>query len=829
MQNLLEHVLEGIMIVNNEGNILYYNKRFLDKLQMDKVDLPCPISTFILDEKIAQEIIHIEDKNIECNISFRGKQQAYQYHCRNMDVTYKGQHARGILLFDKVNECSKVDLIALLKNLPYCIWIRDVEGRFVFLNEGVKYFYYKYLKNYNLDEIIGHTVEELADCKKLMQDIRTYKDHQELQFFGANPMVLPDQEVIDSKSVKFYEEYIEKPEGQEENIWLGVCKIPICDEAKNVKFVVTIKQDITDEKRLVLDVLDSQKEFFRLKHLQDLEEVEIGTFYNVLEQTKDQLMRRLMADGLIIGLYNEQKEQIDFVARAGICVKKSIRMDHIAIGKEHFRQLLNRSEIWGIKNIEDRDTTRLNVLLNLLNVRSVGVYPIQQNGKIMGILLSTYQKEREMLAHLEDSFIYSICDKISRMMERSNLLNELRLEWFERKKAEEELESFLQLSTDLVIMLNQEGRIIKFNQGWCKILGWDEADILNHNWFEFIHPDDIGLIDRNISHIGRKESVLTRIRIKNGEYRWMRWRGKFMKEQGVAYLSATDVTKDKNQEEQRIIYETTLQKEKLKTEFFANISHEFKTPINIIVSAVQLIQAEIGDFEKQSMLEREKLEKLNKRVYSIKQNGYRLLRLVNNIIELTKIDSGYLTGNFSNVEFIGLIEDIASSTIYYLENKNIEFIFDTEVEELVTACDPAQMERIILNLLSNAAKYMGRAGTVWINIEVRNEKVIIHVKDNGIGIPKDKLDNIFERFTQVNTSFIRKTEGSGLGLAIVKSLVQAQKGKICVESEVGVGTEFILTFPIWQVEGKNIETGENINSSRVERCLVEFSDVYQAK
>ena len=235
-----------------------------------------------------------------------------------------------------------------------------------------------------------------------------------------------------------------------------------------------------------------------------------------------------------------------------------------------------------------------------------------------------------------------------------------------------------------------------------------------------------------------------------------------------------------------------------------------------------MIQAELADFEDEKSAV---VERINKHTVAIYQNGYRLLRLVNNIIELTKMDSGFLRANLVNVDIISLVEDVALSTVNYLAQKQIELVFDTEVEELVTACDPVKMESIMLNLLSNSVKYMERSGTVFVWIAVKDQQVMIHVKDNGVGIPKKKLNNIFERFVQGNDSIVRKTEGSGLGLAIVKSLVTVQKGTIQVESTEGVGTEFIISLPIWQVEGQKKES-VNLGGSLTERCKIEFSDIY---
>jgi signal transduction histidine kinase len=144
------------------------------------------------------------------------------------------------------------------------------------------------------------------------------------------------------------------------------------------------------------------------------------------------------------------------------------------------------------------------------------------------------------------------------------------------------------------------------------------------------------------------------------------------------------------------------------------------------------------------------------------------------------------------------------SVAEFAKNKGISLIFDTEVEEKIMACDVDNIERIMLNLLSNSIKYTKPGGNIYVNIYDNEEAVTVSVKDTGIGIPKDKLKIIFERFMQVDSSLKRESEGSGIGLALVKSLVEKQGGEIWLRSEEGLGTDFSLKFPLksYQVNTK---------------------------
>ena len=169
------------------------------------------------------------------------------------------------------------------------------------------------------------------------------------------------------------------------------------------------------------------------------------------------------------------------------------------------------------------------------------------------------------------------------------------------------------------------------------------------------------------------------------------------------------------------------------------------------------------------------------------------------------------------------------SVAEYIESKGITLSFDTNTEEKIIACDPEQIERVLLNLLSNAVKFTLSGGRIEAKLSDLGNIVIITVKDNGIGIPEDKQKTIFDRFRQVNKSLRRNSEGSGIGLSLVKSLIEKHGGKIYLRSKLGEGSEFTFEIPC---EPAYIQTSSIIsqscmsNHSFVERARIEFSDIY---
>ena len=212
----------------------------------------------------------------------------------------------------------------------------------------------------------------------------------------------------------------------------------------------------------------------------------------------------------------------------------------------------------------------------------------------------------------------------------------------------------------------------------------------------------------------------------------------------------------------------------------------------------------------------------------MKQNCYRQLRLVNNMIDITKLDAGFFELTLQNCNIVNIVESVTLSVAEYIESKSIELIFDTDIEECIISCDPEKIERVILNLLSNSIKFTKPGGSMTVNMYDKGENIIISIKDTGIGIPNDKLDIIFDRFRQVDRSLTRKQEGSGIGLSIVKSLVEIHGGKISVLSEYGIGTEFIIEFPVIVLPKENDICGvfEVETQERIERIHIEFSDIY---
>ena len=253
----------------------------------------------------------------------------------------------------------------------------------------------------------------------------------------------------------------------------------------------------------------------------------------------------------------------------------------------------------------------------------------------------------------------------------------------------------------------------------------------------------------------------------------------------------------------------------IKTHFISNISHELKTPINVIMSAIQLINYNTKESPSYSK---------NKNTLAIiDDNCKRLLRLINNLIDVQKHELDDTKLNLSAVNVVNLIEMLVASVVPYAESKNLNLIFDTNKEDVILKVDSDKLERIILNLLSNAIKFSKPNGEIKVTLSFE-DCLYISVTDNGIGIAQENLNKIFDKFTQLDTSFSRKNEGSGIGLSIVKSFVLLHNGKISVKSELNKGTSFLIELPL--TETSNIETEDASYDKLSENVKIELSDIY---
>lgn len=419
---------------------------------------------------------------------------------------------------------------------------------------------------------------------------------------------------------------------------------------------------------------------------------------------------------------------------------------------------------------------------------------------------------------------------------------ELRDEIERRKSAEKELsdrlsqmQSLMDTIPNPIFFKDMDCRYIRCNRAFANYIGISEQVLVGKTLEDYYNQDVVklcGKSDANLIAGYGMQSFEESITYSDGSKRDIILNKDLVMDKQLNPIGIvgvlTDITDQKEAVrlklsimESRKILEEMLENDKIKTEFLTNISHEFRTPLNVILGSVQLMELYLTN--DQYAVSR---EKVIKRVAVLKQNSYRLLRLVNNLIDISSIDAKAFEMNFRNCDIVRLIRDITLSVSDYTENEGICVSFETDIESRTMACDDDKIERILLNLLSNSVKFTPKGGKISVRISERQEGLCIKVEDNGIGIPPDKQSMIFQRFCQIDGIFTRKHEGSGIGLSLVKSLVEMHGGTISFVSKVGLGTSFTIFLPYNDVDEEVLKYKVIREPGHMNRISLEFSDIY---
>ena len=261
----------------------------------------------------------------------------------------------------------------------------------------------------------------------------------------------------------------------------------------------------------------------------------------------------------------------------------------------------------------------------------------------------------------------------------------------------------------------------------------------------------------------------------------------------------------------------------LKNTLFTNITHEFRTPLTVIKGMTDSIKSSLKNNEH---------ENLESSLEMIERNSDSLLLLVNEMLDLSKIESGNMELQLIQSDVIPFLKYLSESFSSYAEENQVSLTIYSETDSLIMDFDGNKLTSIVSNLLSNAIKFTPRFGKIIVHINKVNyneeSSLFIKVKDNGIGIPNEELPNIFNRFYQTDTSTIRKHQGTGIGLALTKELVELMHGTIDVKSALKKGSEFSIMIPITnnapisaktQIDAIPISPKINISSKQIEEKI----------
>jgi PAS domain S-box-containing protein len=338
-----------------------------------------------------------------------------------------------------------------------------------------------------------------------------------------------------------------------------------------------------------------------------------------------------------------------------------------------------------------------------------------------------------------------------------------------------------------------------FDERWAEIVGHnpDELKPDIQTWIDLTHPRDYKraeeLLNKHLAGETENYECQLRMKHKKGHWVWIETRGlvvEWSRDGNPKRMTGThiDIT-DRKMAENAIIQSKVLaeQANRTKSEFLANMSHELRTPLNSIIGYSQILNQNLsGNLN----------EKELKYSHNILNSGEHLLELINSILDISKVEAGRMEYEPEMVNLPETIDDVIGLVKPLAMKKSIDIRFINNSAIAEVWADRVKFKQILHNLFSNAIKFTPEKGEVKIYLSTGDDTARISVVDTGIGIPAEKLEDIFDPFKQVNSSSSKEYEGTGLGLSLVKKYVEMHDGEIRVESEEGAGSTFTFTLPL---------------------------------
>lgn len=799
MLSIYNKVSDYIVVLNYEGKIIFCNESFLKRLNYNKEDLlNLHIFEVTKNEENSVENQLIESEETNRNIDFYSKSNELVKINSNISIENLNNERSIIIIGKEVDEkpYTMEMLEDLLDNISISTFVINEEGRYLYVNKA-----FANILNLERDDIIGSYNYNYWDDE-------VYKEFE-----------LNNRDVIENKNPKIFNE---KLVINNDIQWYKSYKSPIYDENNKTKYIVATTENINLSKTISEELYKNFNRTIIKSDYNDIEYYDVD-LSKILSNIGERILDYTNADGLSILMYDKNREGLT----PFIKLKNSNKyFENIRFIPSTIAQIYSDKNKKYFNNVYPKISNEpISKQIYMDELDYLGNYIVELSDEFIGIISLNYSNGNSPKFN-SDEYMKHICTKIAMIIKNVRLSNQVLVENRKRKYTEKELEQYLNVCVDLVSIVGIDGYLKRISPNWHNVLGWSEEELLSMSMKEIVHPEEVERFrklrkDKLIDIDGKIDRKIVRFKHKKGHYVYLEWSSMYISKQGIYVTAARDITGELEIEKEKRRLEEAVQLELVKNEFFSNISHEFRTPINILIGTMQLINKNI----EQNNID---LENLKKYTNYIKQNSYRLLRLVNNLIDISKMDIGAYELRASNQNIINIIEDITLSVADYTKNNKINLIFDTNVEELITYCDPDKIERIMLNLLSNAIKYTPEGGNIEVDINATEKEIIVSVNDSGVGIPSDKLNLIFDRFGQVDESFNRKCEGSGIGLSIVRNLVEMHGGNVYVKSAINEGSQFIFTIPIKlkEEDNKNYDYDYDRKCKHVERCDIEFSDIY---
>ena len=658
----------------------------------------------------------------------------------------------------------------LINNVPQRIFYKDTNSVYLSCND-----LFAGDQGMSPDELAGKTDFELFPAeiaeKYRMDDVQIFESQHRLEF-EERYIIEGEERIVKTTKVPIY--------GEDGHL-IGVQGV--FDDVTNIK---KNEEKIKRLNRVYAVLSDTNQSIVRIRDDQELFQkicdiaVEKGEF--------------LMAWMGVFGSNEKRVVPVVYSGKAGDYLDKlNIILDDDTLGKGPSGSAFNEGKCTvcnDIANDPRMQPWRKDALEQ--GYRSSISLPVVVFGQVKSIL-NLYAGEPFFFDDEELDLLDEMAMDISFALEFTEKENERKLAEQAMQESQQLFSSIANTSPALIWMAGLDKGCTWFNQVWFSFTGRSLEQELGAGWAEGVHPDDLqNCLDIYSSSFDNRESFCMEYRLRryDGEYRWILDQGHPRTDAGGSFAgyigSCFDITERKEIEEELLrSKEKAEESDRLKSSFLANMSHEIRTPMNGILGFSELLEdSRISDADRKEYIS------------IIKQSGHHLLSIINDLIDIAKIEAAQMTVEMAPTNINKVLDDMYAFFHPRAVKKELVFSVNKTLSEDMASivCDGARLRQVMINLLENSMKFT-HIGSIQFGYNKRDGVLEFFVRDTGIGIPQEQQEIVFERFRQADSGKARNYGGTGLGLSISRALVGLMGGKMWLVSEKYRGTTVFFTLP----------------------------------